>query len=76
MPGKQQGEQQKPTQICQEQIRVNETHSFNDQVTGLVDRREAEELMYLYSSKVFDTVSVGILISKLGKTQPTEWAQN
>lgn len=26
--------------------------------------------MYLYSSKVFDTVSVGILISKLGKTWP------
>lgn len=41
-----------------------------------MDRWGAEEHMHLYLSKVFDTVSVDILMSKVRKTDFILWAQN
>lgn len=55
-------------QICKDQISASE-HSFNDQVTSAVFRQQAQEFVYLYSSKVFNRVSADILISKQEKNK-------
>lgn len=68
--GKQHGEEK------QDQIQASE-HSFNDQVTSVVFRQQAQVFVYLYSSKAFNRVSACILISKQGKkTAIILWAQN
>ena len=47
--------------------------AFYDVITGWVDEGRAVDVVYLYFSKAFDTVSHTILATKLRKCGIDEW---
>lgn len=50
--------------------------AFYDEMTIWVDKAKAVEVVYLYFSKAFDTVSYSILIGKLRKYEIDERTVN
>lgn len=62
-------------QICKDRIWASE-HSFNDQVTSVMYRQQAQSLCIFIQAKLL-TVSADILISKQGKKPAIIlWAQD